>query len=334
MRNNLKPVLSVAAAISAFGAIFLFVDLSAVLDVMGDSDRRYVYLLFVSMSVAIGMRGYVYVRLLNLVGYNGGMFRGLWLFLIYSVFRYTLPYAMAGTQTVMAYLSSRDDRIEIEHAFGAVLVADILVYVPHFTLGGVGILVYSGNVPNGTLLSAGIPVAALVAVLGVGYYQRWVVYRVFERVSAVVNAVRSRIGRPSNVKEKSRVSAFYDSIDRISSSRRATASGLVFGHLGMLFLMIPLTIAGHAVGVRIPIALSAGIVMITKFSGVLPTPGGVGGIEAIMVAMLVTIGDIGSATATAVTLLYRLSTYWYLILLGGIATTPLLRERLRTDRRV
>ena len=44
-----------------------------------------------------------------------------------------------------------------------------------------------------------------------------------------------------------------------------------------------------------------------------------------MVAMLVGVGDIGGATAAAVTLLYRLSTYWYLLLLGGIAAIPFLR---------
>jgi len=327
MRDNLKALLSVVAAILAFAAIFLFVDLSEVLTVIRESDRRYVSILFVSMTAAILMRGYVYVRLLSLVGFDGGMRRGLWLFLVYTVFRYTLPYAMAGTQTVLAYLSSRNERVDVEHAFGAVLIADILVYVPHFTLGAAGILTYSGTVPDGTLLSTGLLVGGLVAVLCVGYYQRWVVYRIFERLTGGVNAVLSRVGgRTPDIGGSSRVSSFYESIDRISASRRATASGVLFGHLGMLFLMLPLTVAGYAVGVTIPVGLAAGIVMTTKFSGVLPTPGGVGGIEAIMIAMLVTVGDVGGATATAVTLLYRLSTYWYLILLGGVAAAPLLRN--------
>ena len=327
MRDSLKALLSVVAAILAFAAIFLFVDLSEVLTVIRESDRRYVSILFVSMTAAILMRGYVYVRLLSLVGFDGGMRRGLWLFLVYTVFRYTLPYAMAGTQTVLAYLSSRNERVDVEHAFGAVLIADILVYVPHFTLGAAGILTYSGTVPDGTLLSTGLLVGGLVAVLCVGYYQRWVVYRIFERLTGGVNAVLSRVGgRTPDIGGSSRVSSFYESIDRISASRRATASGVLFGHLGMLFLMLPLTVAGYAVGVTIPVGLAAGIVMTTKFSGVLPTPGGVGGIEAIMIAMLVTVGDVGGATATAVTLLYRLSTYWYLILLGGVAAAPLLRN--------
>ncbi|MFT4910201.1 MAG: uncharacterized membrane protein YbhN (UPF0104 family), partial [Natronomonas sp.] len=183
MRDNLKALLSVVAAILAFAAIFLFVDLSEVLTVIRESDRRYVSILFVSMTAAILMRGYVYVRLLSLVGFDGGMRRGLWLFLVYTVFRYTLPYAMAGTQTVLAYLSSRNERVDVEHAFGAVLIADILVYVPHFTLGAAGILTYSGTVPDGTLLSTGLLVGGLVAVLCVGYYQRWVVYRIFERLT-------------------------------------------------------------------------------------------------------------------------------------------------------
>ena len=326
MRDKLKSLLSVIAAVLAFAAIFLFVDPSEVLSVVRESDRRYLAILFVSMTAAILLRGYVYVRLLSLVGFDGGVRRGLWLFLVYTVFRYTLPYAMAGTQTVLAYLSSREEGVDIEHAFGAVLVADLLVYVPHFTLGAVGVVAYSGAVPDGTLLSTGLLLAGLLAALGVGYYQRWIVYRAFDRVAGVVNAVLSRLGDPTpTVGGASRVSSFYESIDRISADRRATASGVLFGHLGMVFLMLPLTVAGYAVGVTIPLGLAAGIVMATKFSGVLPTPGGVGGIEAIMVAMLVTVGDVGSATATAVTLLYRLSTYWYLLLLGGIAATPLLR---------
>ena len=327
MRAKLKPLLSVTAAGLAFAGIFVFVDPTDVLAAIDGADRRYVSLLFVSMTIATLLRGYVYVRLLSLVGFEGGMRRGLRLFLVYTVFRYSLPYAMAGTQTVLAYLSSRDEGIDIEHAFGAVLVADVLVYVPHFTLGAVGVIAYSGTVPDGTLLSTGLLVGGLVALLCVGYYQRWVVYRVFERVTDLANAVLLRVGgRASDVEGTSRVSSFYESIDRISASRRATASGLLFGHAGMVFLMVPLTVAGYAVGVTIPVGLAAGIVMATKFSGVLPTPGGVGGIEAIMVAMLVAVGDVGSATATAVTLLYRLSTYWYLLFVGGIAAIPLARS--------
>ncbi|WP_049926233.1 lysylphosphatidylglycerol synthase transmembrane domain-containing protein [Natronomonas moolapensis] len=325
MRDKVKPLLSLVAAGLAFAGIVLFVDLSETFAVVRDSDRRYVSVLFVSMTVATLMRGYVYVRLLSLVGFDGGLRRGLWLFLVYTVFRYTLPYAMAGTQTVLAYLSSRDERVDVEHAFGAVLVADILVYVPHFTLGAVGIAAYSGAVPDGTLVSTGLLLGGLVAVLCLGYYQRWIVYRAFERVTDLANAVLTRVGGTSTVGGASRVSSFYESIDRISASRRATASGVVFGHLGMAFLMLPLTVAGYAVGVTIPIELAAGIVMTTKFSGVLPTPGGVGGIEAIMIAMLVGVGDIGGASAAAVTLLYRLSTYWYLLLLGGIAALPFVR---------
>ena len=65
MRDKLKALLSASAALLAFAGIFLFVDLSEALAVVRDSDRRYVSILFVSMTVATLMRGYVYVRLLS-----------------------------------------------------------------------------------------------------------------------------------------------------------------------------------------------------------------------------------------------------------------------------
>jgi undecaprenyl-diphosphatase len=58
-----------------------------------------------------------------------------------------------------------------------------------------------------------------------------------------------------------------------------------------------------------------------------PTPGGLGGIEAALVAGLIT-QHITAATALAVVLLFRLVTYWLGLLIGAVATIVVSRRQL------
>lgn len=55
----------------------------------------------------------------------------------------------------------------------------------------------------------------------------------------------------------------------------------------------------------------------------LPTPGGLGGVEALMVTLLTSLTMMQPQTAAAVTLAYRLASYWFVIVTGGVAAAYL-----------
>ncbi len=78
-------------------------------------------------------------------------------------------------------------------------------------------------------------------------------------------------------------------------------------------------LAAYAVGVRLDIitlffVYSAGVLVGTAT----PTPGGLGGVEAGLIAGLMTFG-VSSTTALAAALTFRLATFWWPLLIGTIA---------------
>lgn len=323
MKNKYKTLIGLTAAFAVFFGIFLFVDYEEVLTVMAEVHPTVIILLLASMSLALLLRGYVYIRLLRGIGFQQSYYQGMRLYLIYTVFRYSFPYAMAGTQGIFAYLTTYDGRTQIEDSLAPVVIADLIVYIPHFTLGIVGVLVYTGEVPEKTLYSAVGLFIAVSLFTWILFSHRGLIHRIVEVISGITDTVLGIF--VSGSISGSHLTKFYDSVDKVSSKKHSLFVSIVAGHLGMIFIVLPLPIAGYATGVKISFAFAAGIVMMTKLSGVLPTPGGLGGIEAIMIGILISFGDIEAATAVTITLLYRVSTYWYTLLVGGIASVSFLR---------
>lgn len=98
------------------------------------------------------------------------------------------------------------------------------------------------------------------------------------------------------------------------------ACTIILGHAAILLM------AGEALGEHITlvdalIALSAGVFI----GGAIPTPGGIGAVEAGTISTLIVLGY-EPATATSVALLFRIATYWQ-PLLPGVAAYLYLRER-------
>ena len=91
-----------------------------------------------------------------------------------------------------------------------------------------------------------------------------------------------------------------------------------------------LTLYASAAAVGVHLALFSALMVMTLgvIGGtVTPTPGGLGGAEAGLVAGLVLYG-LGSADALAVALLYRLCTFWLPFLIGGLGFIVVERRRL------
>jgi uncharacterized membrane protein YbhN (UPF0104 family) len=87
----------------------------------------------------------------------------------------------------------------------------------------------------------------------------------------------------------------------------------------------------HAVGASVPLTVVLMGYLIGQLGGLLPIPGGVGGIDGGLIGTLVVYGAPAGATVAAV-LAYRLILFW-LPLLGGIVASVSLRRALRDTER-
>lgn len=89
-------------------------------------------------------------------------------------------------------------------------------------------------------------------------------------------------------------------------------------------------VIGTRLGLSLPLSLAAGIYAVSLLAGAISiTPGGVGGTEVVMVALLAGIGA-DLPDALAVTLLTRLATLWFTVAIGGSALATLRLARVVT----
>jgi uncharacterized protein (TIRG00374 family) len=89
--------------------------------------------------------------------------------------------------------------------------------------------------------------------------------------------------------------------------------------------------AFHAVGADVPLSVVLMGYLIGQLGGLLPIPGGVGGIDGGLIGTLVVYGAPAAATVAAV-LAYRLILFW-LPLLGGVVAFLSLRRALADEER-
>jgi uncharacterized protein (TIRG00374 family) len=132
---------------------------------------------------------------------------------------------------------------------------------------------------------------------------------VFERTDRFsIDGVRDRIDR------------FYESLELIAAEPRELAYALVFSYAGWLFFALPLYLAALTLGLRIEPLLVLFIVPASTIAGFVPTPGGLAGVEAALVVLLVALAPLNGGEAFAVATVYRVASYWFALVVGGAAT--------------
>jgi uncharacterized membrane protein YbhN (UPF0104 family) len=87
----------------------------------------------------------------------------------------------------------------------------------------------------------------------------------------------------------------------------------------------------HAFGESVPFTVILMGYLIGQLGGLLPIPGGVGGIDGGLIGTLIVYGAPAAATAAAV-LAYRVILFWLPLLVGGVAFAALRRGLNRPDR--
>ena len=81
----------------------------------------------------------------------------------------------------------------------------------------------------------------------------------------------------------------------------------------------------HAVGLSPPLTVILMGYLIGQLGGLLPIPGGIGGIDGGLIGTLIVYGAPAAGTAAAV-LGYRVILFWLPLILGGIAFAALRRD--------
>jgi membrane protease YdiL (CAAX protease family) len=164
--------------------------------------------------------------------------------------------------------------------------------------------------------------------LGIGLVLGW---RNHERVEAAVVNLGARAGRlageyvprvadPGREAIETRVSHFFEAIERVATNPRGLVLALLFSALGWALQMSGLWLAFQAIGEPVSLAAVMFVVPIGAIAGMTPLPGGAGGIEAVLVFLLVAapLPGVTESVALAAVVIYRGAVFWVPIAIGGV----------------
>lgn len=112
---------------------------------------------------------------------------------------------------------------------------------------------------------------------------------------------------------------FVETLSGAGDQRSTMLAVSLLSIAGWLGFVVSLLASMASVGHPVPVAVAAFLVPASGLVGVLPMPGGLGGVEVAMAAALVSLAGVPLAAALAGTLVYRLCTYWALTGISGLA---------------
>jgi hypothetical protein len=234
---------------------------------------------------------------------------------------YITPFGKAGGGPFIAYILSTHDEADYQDSLVSVLITDTLNLVPYFTFAALGFvgLTVTGNLPDrARLLVWGLgTLMVVIPVLVV------VVWRYEQKVEALVVRVLSPVAERTDRVDldslRNRIREFYDNLEYITDHPRPMAHTLAYSFVGWIFFALPLYFAGLTLGLAIDPLMVLFIVPASSLASFVPTPGGTGAVEAALVALLVALTAANPHVAAAVTLVYRVASYWLTVAVGGLA---------------
>ncbi|PSP89567.1 TIGR00374 family protein [Halobacteriales archaeon QS_4_69_34] len=236
------------------------------------------------------------------------------------------PFGQAGGEPVSALFVSQAADTEYETGLAAIASVDALNFVPSIALALVGLGYFATQITFGRNLAlAAAVVGGLAVAIPIAAYVGWQRrYRVEEiTVSALTPAVQG-LGRaipgrepPPATALQERVESFFRAVERVAASPHGLATALGFSAVGWISLSSSLWLSLFALGYSVTPAAVLVAVPAGAVAGVAPLPGGLGGVEAVLAALLVPTAGVAPATAVAAVALHRAATYWLPTVVGG-----------------
>ncbi|MFW5974166.1 MAG: lysylphosphatidylglycerol synthase transmembrane domain-containing protein [Natrialbaceae archaeon] len=243
------------------------------------------------------------------------------------------PFGQAGGEPIAALLISEAADSDYETGLAAIASVDTLHFVPSIGLAtiGLGTIVVRSVSLGRNLLFASVAVGLLTALfLGgvlVGWQfryriEQWVL-RLFTPLIRGLFGVLPRVDTPLRADVRDGIEGFFAAIDRVAGNRRTLLVASLYSMAGWLSLSVALWASVAALGVTVSFVATLLVVPIASIAAITPLPGGLGGVEAAFVALLISTTGVAASTAGAAIIIYRLATYWLPMAIGGTTATVL-----------
>ena len=293
----------------------------AILAALDGAQYRWVWIACLSTALGLVAWGKVWQIVLGTIGVEVTFRRLVVTYYAATFANYVTPLGQAGGEPFIAYVVSVDTDASYEEGLASVVTADLLNLLPFFNFAAVGLgylLLREGlsGTAEELALALGAMAVGVPALVYLGWHYRG---RIEQGTLWIARPLAARTDRLSIEGIQDRVHRFYEALDLVANRPRRLLYALAFSYVGWVFFALPLYFAGLVLDAPIELLLVLFIVPASTLAGLVPTPGGLGAVEGALVALIVALAPVAPASAFAIAVLYRVASYWFAIVVGGIA---------------
>jgi uncharacterized protein (TIRG00374 family) len=316
------------AAVGLLGGFLYLLDPAAVLEHLRETDLAVFAVGLGAILAALASWSEATRRLFRATEVDVSRRRALLAYGAGAFGKHVLPMGNAGGPAVMAYAFDREVQRGYSRTLAVVVTAEFLSLVASVSIALAGVVLLLALNPSTARLrwlGVGVAMVALgLVVLGlILWYRRRRVTLALVGLAHLLYPLLNRVSprfahriHPGDVSGS--VERCYASIDAVTADRMAVASAFGLTVLGWICFSIPLYTGSLALGVPVSMALVLVLVPAAGLLTVVPLPGGLGGFELALTGLLTALAGIDLATAGAIVILYRLCSFWFFVLVGGL----------------
>lgn len=221
---------------------------------------------------------------------------------------------------VVSYNALRKREVPHGLIFVAIAAQNFFTYIVLWAMFLVALVsvVSSGRVNPWSYGLALVLIAAILGLTVYGFYlyrHRALMRRRVSQVAAVINKLyRHERIRPDHIDEW--LDHLFAGMRRMGTHRGAKRTAVAYSCMFWVFDLLCLYLVFLALGYHVPLAaLTVSYAVANAVGSLAPTPGGLGAVEGLLIALLVSF-DVPSPEAIAVVLVYRLINFWLPIPVG------------------
>ncbi|PSQ17193.1 lysylphosphatidylglycerol synthetase family protein [Halobacteriales archaeon QS_8_69_26] len=319
-------VVGFATAAAILAVLFWVVGIDEVAAALSRAELDLVALAALLMVAWMVAWGITLKIVLTVIGVEAGVLKAVLIYAAAGFANNVTPLGQAGGEPITALLIADVTDAEYETGLAAIASVDALNFIPSMTLALVGVAYYAINFDFGRrleVLAAGVVGLAVVAVLLAALAWRYR-YTLEERVVRALGPVLRAVGRvvprvtpPDPDDLADRVEGFFGAVERVATDRRSFLAALTFSTLGWLSQALALWVAILALGVSIPVYVPLFVIPLGTTASVVPTPGGLGGIETVHILLLTLATGVTAPVATGAVTIHRIGGFFFVTGLGA-----------------
>ena len=329
VRNRRGLLLGAFGAIAIFAVLFFAVGARDVVDALRSAAPSLVLVTFVLALCWLAAWSLMLRTVLAALGVDVPAGKAFFVYAGAVFANNVTPFGQAGGEPVAALLISKVSDARYETGLAGIASVDVLNVVPSISLILLGVGYYATTAAVGDRLETAV--GSAVALIGVIVLAMAVGWR---RRDAIVDrlpaALAARIGRfgftrfePEQLEAEltDRLERFFENVERVATDRWRLSTVVGLSLAGGLFQVAALTAAFAAIGHSVPASVLLFVIPLANLAGAAPLPGGLGGIEAAFVTLLVPTTGVAASATTAAVLIFRGAIYWMPVLIGGISVS-------------